>query len=447
MAVEAPTAPPPAAPAPSAPAAPRDLAPDRKAGASSYGALDALAADDGEPEPQAASPTSKAMPRRSDGTFDKKEAHDDPPKDTEVATEQPKEAEKSAEKPVDATKDQKGSPTPREEDEDKLAPKALRELAKTRKQKLAALEKEYNEFKAKSSTPHEDPEKKTLIEKTSAYEKKLAAIEDELRFTAYERSSEYKDKYEKPYVDAWMDGQAVTAGLRAIEKKDAETGEVIRPARKGTPEDFDRMMTFTNDSDAADWAVDNFGNAAQILINHRENVRRMNSSKNKALEEFKKNGSEREKQRSEQMRQEQERFTNTLNQFEKEDVEKYPMFFKPHETDTADNEAFENGKYIVERVKASGAPIREGDKPWSPQEYARGVATVRMKAAAFDRLAYRLGNKIKQLKELRTKLAQYEDSGAPGKGDTRDVKQTNRPQRPSIGGALAALDKDYASSR
>ena len=345
-------------------------------------------------------------------------------------------AEKAPEKPQDK---------PQEPDPEKMAPKQLREAYAGIKAKMATIEKERDEFKAKATRPAEDPEKKTLAERVSEYEKKLAAKEEELRYSDYSRSDEYKEKYEKPYVDAYMSARNRVSALKIVERKDPETEAIIQPARMATAEDFDALMKIFDDDAAAEWATEKFGTKAPTVLYHRERVHELNAARNASIEEYRKNGSEREKQRQEQLNNFQKQFNAAVETANTEAAEKYPRWFKPDENDPKGNALLESGDHLVARVMANGAPVKDGDKPMSHEELARAVSAVRNKARAFDRIAHREAAAQKRIKELESKLAEYEAS-EPGPGDGKHIKADKGQDQgaPSLASALEQLQNEYS---
>jgi len=408
---EAPVAPPPSAPASpaTAPALSSDSAVLQQSGGSeAFADLESLATE----KPDVAPPAEpeKETPRKPDGKFAKTE---------------PKPDDKPPEKPADKPPTAK---TPEEPPAEKMAPKQLREAYEALKAKHKALETEHTTLKTKTTQPADDPEKKTLSEKLAAREKRLQEIEEELKFTDYSKSEEYKEKFEKPFVDAYIAGRAKIAALKIAERTN-DIGEVVQQARQATADDFDQLMKISDDDAAADWAAERFGPKASIVLYHRERAQELNQARTKAIEDYRKNGSEREKTRSQELETFRKNFTETVAQHAKTAEEKYPHWFKPDETDAKGNEILERGKHLVARVAANGAPVKDGEPPMTPQQLAAAVAAVRHKAGAFDRLAHRHSLASARIKELETKLAEFEAS-QPGSGDGKGAKVQHDAETP-----------------
>ncbi len=389
----APAAAPAAAPAPSQGFTHPPLA--EPAGSEAFGDLESLATDNGQPEP-AKPDAAPEKPRAADGKFTKPEPA--------------KEPAKAPEKPVDKVLTPETPP-------EKMAPKQLREAYEGLKRKQAEMEAKYKELETKASKPADDPEKKTLAERLAAREQRLKEVEDELRFTDYSKSEEYKQRFEKPFVDAYVNARARVAGLKTVEKRN-DLDEVTQQARQGTAEDFDHLMKISDDNDAAEWATERFGNKAPIVLSHRERVQELNHARQAATEEYRTKGAERDKARAMEQETVQKSFTEAVENHAKAAIEKYPQWFKPDDTDVKGNEILERGQHLVKRVLSNGAPLKDGEQPMTPAQYASAVAAVRNKAAAFDRLAHRHAQASSRIKTLEAELAAFKSS-QPGKGDVK----------------------------
>lgn len=302
------------------------------------------------------------------------------------------------------------------------------------KGEYAALEKKHKELESKVSKPSDDPEKKSLSEKVSAYEKKLQELNDQLRFTSYERSQDYKDKYETPFINAYATGREKVASLKIKlpDQVDSDTGEVIKAGdvRNGTPEDFDTLMRISNDDDAAEFASKTFGSKAPTVLYHREKVQELNASRLRALEEFKKSGAEREKQQAEMAEKQKKEFLDQWESANKSAVERYPAYFKPEDGDEKGNMLLEKGFQM--------ADLAFNSEQLPPSERVRVLSAIRNKAAGFDRMVYKNTKLQAEIKELRDKLKEFEES-VPGPGDGGG--RTQPATDDSMEGILAGLDK------
>lgn len=409
----------PDAPPVETPAAPESPAPPAAEFGDAFAAIDALGREDGTPTPPEQPPPGDGRVRGPDGKFI--------PKDK--APEKP--AEKAPEKPVEPPKDD-------------IDPSKLKtsELAK-HYHKLRAEQKEWlkakEEYEKKLKTPPEWPEKKSFEEKLAeqaktleAERKRLAEYEQELQFTNFTKSQAYKDQYEKPLINAYKLGQAKTAMLQVVERKDEE-GNVLQASRDATAADFDAIMRITDERTAIRKAHELFGEAAAVVLNHRERVNEKNTLAEQAAEEYRTKGAEREKAMREQQEKQAKEVSGMIENFQKAAVEKYPTLFKPDESDPKGNELLERGGHLLNRVLKNGAPLKDGEQQMTNEELAIAVAAVRNKAAGFDRVAYRANSLAKRVKELEKELEQFKSS-KPGNGDGN-----GRPPKPEEKDPLAMI--------
>lgn len=300
---------------------------------------------------------------------------------------------------------------------EKMAPAELRKAYVELRKKHAALEEERTKAAAapRTAEPQEDPEKQQLTERLTEREKRLQTLEEELRFTAYERSDEYKEKFEKPFLSAWQTGQERASRLKVVEQKN-EMEEIVSAARQGTGDDFNTLMLIQDDDQAADWAHKTFGHKAPALLYHRERVQEANLAKHKALEEYQKNGSEREKQRSQMIESHTKAVRTLYHKTVEAGIEKYPQYFKPDDADPKTKELLNKGMRLADR--ALGAPDVEGEKPLTGEERIKLQAAVRNCFGGFQNMAYQLAKERKTRVELEKRLADYEASEPKG-GDGR----------------------------
>ena len=128
----------------------------------------------------------------------------------------------------------------------------------------------FEKLQAEISKPKPDPEKEQLLKDRETWNKSRADLENEIKFARYERSQEYKDKYEQPFLSAYEQGQKLVAGLSVKEPDQLDQfGEVTEPgkARKATGADWDALMAITDEDAANKFIADHFGhNAARVTI-------------------------------------------------------------------------------------------------------------------------------------------------------------------------------------
>lgn len=347
----------------------------------------------------------------------KAKASDMPPTDKGEVETPPDVDPKPDDKPHDKTPQDKAPEKPPQDKTPEKHKSRIVELSKAYeglKAKHRQLEQDLlaknAEIEAIKSKPAEDPEKKSLQERLAEREKRLADMESEMRFRHYEGSQEYKEKYEQPFIDAFQTGRQKTASLKIVEQKNEETGEVLSPSRQATAADFDRIAMIADDDAATELAHQMFGNKAPLILYHRERVQELNNAKFKAVEDYRKQGSEREKQFAEQSKAQREKMVGMFNQITNQAIEKFPELFKPVEGDDKGNELLKKGFDLVDSIFKN-----ENVNQIPPDKLVAIHAAVRNRAAGFGRLLHQKRGLEAKVAELEKELADFRGS-EPGAG-------------------------------
>lgn len=407
--------------APNAPAAPQ-TAPvgsvtqaqplDPTAGSDAFGALDALAGlDTPTPAPD--------KPRAPDGKFTKANPEPEPQKQQEPPP-QPERA-----KAPEPTKESE-KPAESKETEKPIKSNELRNAYENLKKEMATLRAD-NEKLKKAPAPADDPEKRKLGETVAQYEKRMQEMENELRYVDYTKSNEYKEKYEKPYVDAWIQGRSDVSQLIVAEVKDPTTDEIIQPRREATPEDFDALMQARNNMEATDLATKMFGSAASEALAARREVLKRLSEKNQAIERYRKEGAERESKMASERETHQKAYFESLSKERAAAVEKHSKWFKPDEGDAEGQKILDQQFHLEERLKQGGKQLAPDDKPFTPQDYIKATAARENMATAFPLVVHKYKVLEKKLAEKEAALAEFEKSKPTSEagGNNRTTTQTN----------------------
>jgi hypothetical protein len=404
---------PPAAPQPGATPAPNPAPPNPVvdlAGSDAFGALESLASDNGKPDATPAGEKPGAQPRDPEsGKF----------LETPKTGDQPKPA-----KPGKPAATAKPTATPQGEPVEFKNTKELKEHYERLKAEKLELENKYKAERTTWETQLAEAKKgdPAVTERLTKLQKQYDDTENELRFVRYESSNDFKERFEKPYIAAYQAGMNRAAALKIIERKDDSdptNPRVLQQSRQGTVQDFDAIMSIVDDDLATEKAVELFGEKkAPLLLYHREEVMKANGVMRQAVKEYREKGTQWEKEQATLREQHQQAAVQMVEQIQTAAAEKFPTFFKPIENDTHGNELLEKGNHRIKRIIAGGAPLADGEKQWTAQEYAVEVAAFRNKGGAFDRLAHQNVQLRKQLKEISDKLKAYEES-EPGDGEGR----------------------------
>lgn len=310
---------------------------------------------------------------------------DEPPK-----TEPKKEDAPPADKPL---LDEKGKPI----DKAKVSPWKLLDQFKGR---LTAAEKENIELKERLA-------KLPDVNRLEGIDKRNKELEEEIRYHNYAKSQEYTEKYQKPYEEAWTKAVADLGQLEVL----AEDGSV---ARKATAADLISLANMPL-GQARRQANAMFGDSANDVMMHRQRIRDLSDAQNKALEEARKTGSEREIQLTEKSKVINAEVATLWNKFNEEDAGKLE-FLKPREGDDEFNGKLEKARSLVDTAFSQNAT----DPNLTPEQRAKAVrahAAVRNRAIAYSSLKLENTRLKAQIAERDAKLKQFEDS-APTGGQT-----------------------------
>lgn len=291
-----------------------------------------------------------------------------------------------------------------------------------------ALKAEYE--KLRKSIPDTNRVKQ-LEELLDSERKSRTELENELKLTAYERSAEFKDKFHKPYIQAYSLGRQKAASLKvpAVLDEKNDMGEIVkpgRPGRQGTEADFDAIMRIDDDDAAAEKAIELFGQKAQSILYYRERVNELHQSSRAALEEYRTNADKREKEVSEartrQEQEQQERAKTLAETFKKlvaEGEKAHPEFFTPIDGDDESAAILERGGQVADSL-FNGVNPKTG-RPYTPDGLVKFHAFVRNAIKAHGHLVHTNKALRTKLEELESDLAEFKKSGSSadsGRGET-----------------------------
>lgn len=279
------------------------------------------------------------------------------------------------------------------------------------KAKVEGYEKEIATLK--SSKPAEVP--KEIQERLIAAEAKVKEYEDEIRFTNYQRHPEFIEKYQKPYMAAFA---KATAELSEVAVTDPNTGEV----RQATAEDMQMLLSLPLGK-AREVADQMFGAFANDAMAHRRDIKAAFDAQRVALEEAKKNGSEREKQWREQQETEQKQtrevIENTWSAARREATtdQKHGKFFTPVEGDQKGNAALAKGLEFADKAFKLN-PMEPGISNEERADRVKRHVAMHYRAAAYPRMRQWLEDRDARIAELEKQLDEYSQSEPGQAGGT-----------------------------
>ncbi len=259
-----------------------------------------------------------------------------------------------------------------------------------------------------------EAKRKEYEAKITAHEARIKEMEDDLRFFNADKYDPEISKANTEYQGAWNRAMKELSEIPVI---DGATGT----QREMTAQDLLDLvnMPLGKAREVADSA---FGVFAGDVMAHRKQIKDLFENKTAKLEELKKTGGEREKQRKEQYERLNGEISNQIKTtWETEHAavlanEKHGKFFKPREGDQDWNTRIERGfKFVDEALSANPT-----DPRMTPEQRALTVKkqlAIRNRAAAFDAIRLDYERTASKLAEVQKKLDAYEAS-TPGVSGT-----------------------------
>lgn len=278
-------------------------------------------------------------------------------------------------------------------------PKQLREAYKAAKQRADDLEKSQKETSEKVSSEWR--------EKLDVAERRRAELETELRFHNYAKSEDYKANYEKPLKDAWMN---TLEQFRGLKMDDGQGGEA-----EFNPEVMVSLMQMPNFK-AREEAQRMFGTAYPEVMEARKSLMALHNARDKALEDWRQKGSEREAQMIEQRKEVVKRWQSDLDEYLDDGGE----LFGNRDGDDQGNNLLSEGKKLV-RVGILGSDVPEGLTSEQRQSFIMEAQTkLAARAVGFGRAIRDLRAAKAKIEALEKRLKEFEGS-EPGQGGGRQT--------------------------
>lgn len=283
-------------------------------------------------------------------------------------------------------------------------------MGKRAKQAETELAQVRDRLKALETQGQNGSDSKLLAEQLASANKRLEEYENEVRLTKYERSQEYKEKWEAPYK-------------KAVDRAYRDVGELLVTVREPNPNDPDHPIERERQATKADFdsvfqqplgqatklARQLFGDAASMVLDHRARIRELQEGAYNAVEEYRTKGLEQEKQ-NDALTKQQQAYIETAWQKANESMKaKGAEYFDERPDDAEGNELLAKGMAHAELAFDNDALSRYP----LPQQIAIH-ARVRNWAGAFPRLRRDVIQLRAQLAEAQRDIEQLRGSG-PGK--------------------------------
>lgn len=287
--------------------------------------------------------------------------------------------------------------------------KELREAYERQSTELKTLNAQLAEAQAKLAAVGEIKSDE-LLAQIKALETERETMAKDLAFVSYERSPDYRKSYVEPVTTAFANA---FADIEEMTVTDPATGD----ERQATNEDFNKLVSVPI-KDAARLAGEMFGPLAQQMLTHRNEIVRLDRKRVTAINDYKKNSAEYEKQHQTTMAARNLQQRQTWETANKEIAEKFPEYFKPDQNDPTGNELLQKGFQYFDAAVNHNSQL-------APEQRTRLLAAMRHKAASFDRVALKLNAANKKISELETALAEFDES-TPG-GEVRTTANGKPP--------------------
>ncbi len=268
-----------------------------------------------------------------------------------------------------------------------------------------SLQEREGELTSLRSKAESSPVHAAIMEENKAMKKRLEEVEGELRYVDYTKSAEFKEKFERPYQEAYGDALEEVKELR-VNLDDGST----RPA---TEADFQRIIT-AETQDVRKLANDLFGEAANDVLAARRRLIELNRNANRESKKYREQAAERERQKTLKTAEEKENMERLWNKANDSIKEKYPEYFGHVEGDDEYNKELDAGYAIVDKAHQPNLPLEE--------KVAR-LAALRHRAAAFRAQVLLTKRQKERIAELEKVVQEYEESApAGGKGGSETAR-------------------------
>lgn len=388
MPIETPAAPSPTAtmPSPSAPA---------------FADFDAAFPDDGVDSP-APSPTPQAPPKTE-------------PAPPAPATAPKPDAPKTEPAKVDKPSEPPKAPEPQEDLGPEYTPPSVAKpselrgwaLRQAKKAKAAAEEAEGLKQRLRqleAQPPKQMQDNSAMAAQLAEAQKRLERYENDLRLTKFERSQEYRDKYEQPRVQAEA---AAARDLKELVVYEPNPEDPENPReRPATAADFEQIYQLPLGK-ATTLANKMFGSAASIVLQHRATIKGLYEASFRAVEEHKGKGAEMEKAQQAQRAQYEQGMAALFGQAREFHAKKNSELYAEKPDDPEGNELLAKGRQFAEQVFG-------GTDGLTPQQIAMRDAAAYNRLAAFPRVMASLKKLTAENAELKATIEGIKSSG-PGK--------------------------------
>lgn len=314
-------------------------------------------------------------------------------------------------------------------------PKALREYSKRMEDAAKNAESKVAELERKLA----DAEKRgkdtsDITERLAAAEKRREDVEKQLYAMNIGESPEFKKQYDQPWRDAADYAKEIVERLEVTTQRDEDTGQATATRPAVWNEDFAPIYQLARQSisKATQQAKALFGDDFQTVMNHVQELHRLERLRGKALSDLQANADTERQTRTAEAAKQREWTETAWTRINQELSEKNPDLFQADPKDAARAEIWNKSIALVE-------PAFTGAKSMTPIQKVTLDANVRLRAAAFPVLKYDLNKAHERIAELEAQLDEALGS-KPGDTQRPGGDSTAPAPKKTFSEELASLD-------
>lgn len=282
-------------------------------------------------------------------------------------------------------------------------------------------DREISELKARLDRA---PVNNAVLEENKALKKRMETLEEEIRYVDFTKSTEFKEKFERPYQDAYADAVEEVKELRVTLPDGG--------SRAATSQDLDKILQ-ADTQDVRALANEMFGEAAGDVLAARRRLAELNRNANRESKRYREQAAERDRQKAIKAAEEKEGMARMWKQANEAIAERYAEYFGHIEGDDEYNKELDAGYATVEKAHSPDLPI---------EERMSRLAAVRHRAAAFRAQVLKNRRLSARVEELEGIVKEYENS-APrgGHGQSESSRSPDGSEGDGLESAAAELDR------
>lgn len=361
------------------------------------------------------------------------------PNQTPVLTDPPKTEPKPATEPDESKAGDPKTVPAHAPDETKIDPKNAKKVSpwKLVDEHKAARLKAETEVAELRKLVRNEAEAKAETERLTKAEARSKELEDHLRFIDYQNHPEFKEKYQKPYDDAWNRLMKRLSGVGVLNpdgtKRNVEVKDILELGQ--LPADT-----------VIELAEAKFGKLGTYVSERVEELKQLSEAKFDALDRAKKEGAEKMQREAQEFETKKKELRESLSASWKkasEEIEthsKYGRYFKPVEGDQEFNARLQKGTEFVDKALSEN-PTDAHLTTEQREAIVKRHAALRQRARAFGPMQLTIERQAAEIERLKTELGQFkasepnlegqrkEQSPPPENGYTMDSFQAALAQR------------------